>query len=144
MLRCNTSPMQNVPPNRKQNRCKTSPVKKRPPQKKSLQNVPLKRSKSLQNVPPLQSVPQMIGGTFFDTVMVLQRGTFCNPYGGRFATILVRLGGGGHFVTGVVYNDCWRFGGHTDPVHKFDTSLSHILKGLFTNCDIWLFCLGLL
>ena len=27
------------------------------------------------------------------------------------------------------------YGRHT-PVHKFDTSVSHMLKGLFTNCDI--------
>ena len=26
----------------------------------------------------------------------------------------------------------------TDLVHKFDTSVSHILKGLFTNCNIGL------
>ena len=30
------------------------------------------------------------------------------------------------------------YGRHTDLVYKFDTSVSHILKGLFTNCDIWL------
>ena len=28
------------------------------------------------------------------------------------------------------------YGRHTDLVHKFDTSVSHILHGLFTNCDI--------
>ena len=31
----------------------------------------------------------------------------------------------------------WKFyGGHTDLFHEFDTSVSHMLKGLFTNCDI--------
>ena len=30
------------------------------------------------------------------------------------------------------------YGRHTHLVHKFDTSVSHMLKGLFTNCDIWL------
>ena len=28
------------------------------------------------------------------------------------------------------------YGRHKDLVHKFDTSASHILKGLFTNCGI--------
>ena len=28
------------------------------------------------------------------------------------------------------------YGRHTDLVHKFNTSVSHMLKGLFTNCDI--------
>ena len=28
---------------------------------------------------------------------------------------------------------------HTDLVHKLDTSVSHMLKSLFTNCYIWLF-----
>ena len=28
------------------------------------------------------------------------------------------------------------YGRRTDLVHKFDTSLSHMLNGLFTNCDI--------
>ena len=28
------------------------------------------------------------------------------------------------------------YGRHTDRVNKFDTSVSHMLKGLFTNCDI--------
>ena len=30
------------------------------------------------------------------------------------------------------------YGRHTDLVHKCDTSVSHMLNGLFTNCDIWL------
>ena len=30
------------------------------------------------------------------------------------------------------------YGRHTDLVHKFDTSVSHMLNGLLTNCDIWL------
>ena len=30
------------------------------------------------------------------------------------------------------------YGRHTDLVHKFDKSVSHMLNGLFTNCDIWL------
>ena len=30
------------------------------------------------------------------------------------------------------------YGRHTHLVHKFDTSLSHMLEGLFTNCDTWL------
>ena len=30
------------------------------------------------------------------------------------------------------------YGRHTDLVHKFDTSVSHTLNGLFTNCDTWL------
>ena len=30
------------------------------------------------------------------------------------------------------------YGRHTDLVHKFDTSLSHMLNGMFTKCDIWL------
>ena len=28
------------------------------------------------------------------------------------------------------------YGRHTDLVHKYVTSVAHILKGLFTNCDI--------
>ena len=28
------------------------------------------------------------------------------------------------------------YGRHTDLVHKFDSSLSHMLNGLFSNCDI--------
>ena len=28
------------------------------------------------------------------------------------------------------------FGHHTDFVHKFDTSVSRMLKGLYNNCDI--------
>ena len=33
----------------------------------------------------------------------------------------------------------WKFyGRHTDLLHKFDTFVSHILNGLFTNCDIGL------
>ena len=28
------------------------------------------------------------------------------------------------------------YGRHRDLVHKFDTYVSHMLKGLFTNCDI--------
>ena len=33
----------------------------------------------------------------------------------------------------------WKFyGRHTYLVYKFDTSVSHMLKGLFTNCDTWL------
>ena len=28
------------------------------------------------------------------------------------------------------------YGRHTDLVHKFDTAVSHMLNGLFTNCDI--------
>ena len=31
-----------------------------------------------------------------------------------------------------------KFHCHTDIVHKFDTSVSHMLKGLFNSCDIWL------
>ena len=30
------------------------------------------------------------------------------------------------------------YGRHTDHVNKCDTSVSHMLKGLFINCDIWL------
>ena len=30
------------------------------------------------------------------------------------------------------------YGHHKNLVHKFDTSVSHMLKGLFNNCDIWL------
>ena len=30
------------------------------------------------------------------------------------------------------------YGRHTGLVHIFDTSVSHMLKDLFTNCDIWL------
>ena len=30
------------------------------------------------------------------------------------------------------------YGRHTDLVHKFDTSVSHMLSGLCTKCDIWL------
>ena len=30
------------------------------------------------------------------------------------------------------------YGHHANLVHKFDTSVSHTLKGLFTNCDPWL------
>ena len=29
------------------------------------------------------------------------------------------------------------YGRHTYLVHQFDTSVSHMLKGLFTNCDTW-------
>ena len=29
-------------------------------------------------------------------------------------------------------------GRHTDLVHKFDTSVSHMLKSLLIECDIWL------
>ena len=28
------------------------------------------------------------------------------------------------------------YGRHTDLVRKFDTSVSHVLKGLLTNCDV--------
>ena len=28
------------------------------------------------------------------------------------------------------------YGRHSDLVHKFDTSVSHMLNGLFNNCDI--------
>ena len=28
------------------------------------------------------------------------------------------------------------YGPNTDPLHKFDTSVLHMLKGLFCNCDI--------
>ena len=28
------------------------------------------------------------------------------------------------------------YGPYIDPFHKFDTSLSHMLNGLFINCDI--------
>ena len=28
------------------------------------------------------------------------------------------------------------YGRHTDLVHKFDTSVSHMLNGMFTKCDI--------
>ena len=31
-----------------------------------------------------------------------------------------------------------KFYGHTDFLHTCDTSVSHLLKGLFTKCDIWL------
>ena len=30
------------------------------------------------------------------------------------------------------------YGRHTDLVHKCDASISHTLKGVFTECDIWL------
>ena len=30
------------------------------------------------------------------------------------------------------------YGCHTDLVHKFVTSVSHMLKGVFTNCHIYL------
>ena len=29
------------------------------------------------------------------------------------------------------------YGRHIDLVHKFDTYMSHILKDVFTNCDIY-------
>ena len=33
----------------------------------------------------------------------------------------------------------WKFyGRHADLLHKFDTFVSQMLNGLFTNCDIWL------
>ena len=30
------------------------------------------------------------------------------------------------------------YGRHTELVHKYDTSVSHMLNGFFTNCDILL------
>ena len=35
-----------------------------------------------------------------------------------------------------IYQSIKVYGRHTDLVHKFDTSVSHVLKDLFTNCDI--------
>ena len=41
----------------------------------------------------------------------------------------------GIFFTETFLKFCGR---HTDLVHKFETTVSHMLNGLFTNCDICL------
>ena len=44
----------------------------------------------------------------------------------------------GQWLTSQNFNMLTFYGRHTDLVHKFNTYVSHMLKSLLIECDIWL------
>ena len=62
----------------------------------------------------------------------------CEDFPFRGSILVSKLLKQGYYLR-KLQSTLWKFyGRHIDLVHKFDTYVSHMLKGLFTNCNTWL------